>query len=425
MIRYATLNSGIEGFGCGFDATGGMECVFQCEIDKDCLKVLERHYPNVKRTTDVNLDETAAELVRLRPDVVAFGSPCQDLSVAGRRGGLSAQRSGLFFRGVELCFECEAPLVVWENVSGVFSSRDGEDFASVLEAFTGFRPTVPAEGWRDSGVCIGPLYSVAWAVLDAQWFNVPQRRRRVFLVASLGDRASPYEILSLGESVPWDSPPSREAGARTADCLTAGVANGSGVNKPGRRREDDVNLVAATLETTCNDYSRADGFTMIAHALRAEGHDASDDGTGRGVPLVPIAWSERTRQGDSLIEVEPDSIFPAIKTGTQRQQGVAIAFTQNQCGDVLSGEVMHSLATNQNSTGRSAPNVMVPQMGVRRLLPVECERLMGFPDHYTRYDSRGKEISDSARYRMLGNSIVTTVAKWIGERIAVIRRETE
>lgn len=157
MTRYATLCSGIEGFGVGFDRAG-MECVFQCEADKQCLEILRRHYPDVPRTEDVNDERTESELVRLRPDVIAFGSPCQDLSVAGKRGGLAGKRSGLFFRCVELCFACEAPRVVFENVPGLFSSCKGEDFATVLEAFTGFRPEVPQEGWRDTGVCVGHVF---------------------------------------------------------------------------------------------------------------------------------------------------------------------------------------------------------------------------------------------------------------------------
>lgn len=177
-MRYATLCSGIEGFGIGFDRIG-MQCVYQCEIDKFALSVLQKHYPDVPKGTDVNDDSVRADLSRLRPDIVAFGSPCQDFSVAGKRGGISAKRSGLFFRCVELCFACEAPWVVWENVPGVLSGHKGNDFAAVIESFTGYRPEVPRGGWKSTGVCVGPLYSIAWRVLDAQWCGLAQRRKRV------------------------------------------------------------------------------------------------------------------------------------------------------------------------------------------------------------------------------------------------------
>lgn len=289
-MRYATLCSGIEGFGLGFDRAGH-ECVFQCEANKDALTVLRKHYQDVPKTEDVNDERTTAELVRLRPGLVAFGSPCQDLSVAGQRKGLAGQRSGLFFRCVELCFACEAPLVCWENVPGVFSSNKGRDFAAVLEAFTGFHPSVPPSGWRNTGVCIGPLYSVAWAVLDSQWFGVAQQRRRVFIVGSLGKRSRPYEILSLADCLPWNPPPSRETGARVAPCVRGGIESGS--NEHGNKVAycaDDYQ--AGTYEqaetsrplTTSADRSRA--APIVAHALTAGGHDASEDGTGRGTPLV-------------------------------------------------------------------------------------------------------------------------------------------
>jgi DNA (cytosine-5)-methyltransferase 1 len=457
-VKLATLCSGIDGFGLAGERFG-MEVVFQSEVDRDCQRVLKRHWPNVERTNDVCADETSESLRRLRPDVVAFGSPCQDLSVAGKRGGISAQRSGLFFRCVELCFECEAGVVLWENVPGVFSNNDGRDFAAVLEAFTGFRPEVPEEGWRDTGVCVGPLYSVAWAVLDAQWFGLAQRRKRVFLVASLGDRGGPYEILSIGDSLPWDSPPRRETGARTADCLTSGVASGSGVSKPGRWREDDVNLVscpAVSPALTAKDYksTREDIAepAYIAHTLRAEGFDASEDGTGRGTPIVPVIYAIQERAVSDNLENGPQgkgfqSDIGFTLEGRSKVQAVAyqcygsnvgpMETLRRGSGNETSGVPFISVNAYShqyrqdsiNSIGRPAdalcPSRTRMSQGyhtgpstVRRLLPIECERLMGFQDDFTKYDDAGKEISDSARYRMLGNSVAVPVVEWILKRIA-------
>lgn len=130
-MKYATLCSGIEGFGLGFDRAG-MECVYQCEIDKTCRSVLERHWPGVERGTDVNDDAAEKSLRRLRPDVLAFGFPCQDLSVAGRRAGLAGERSGLFFRCAFLIAQCRPHWVCIENVPGLLSSNGGRDMGTVL-----------------------------------------------------------------------------------------------------------------------------------------------------------------------------------------------------------------------------------------------------------------------------------------------------
>ena len=415
-MTYATLCSGIDGIGLALDEAG-MACVFQCEQDKHCLRVLRRHWPSVPKTTDVNDEQTRAELIRLRPNVVAFGSPCQDLSTAGKRGGLSAQRSGLFYQCVDLCFACQADVVLWENVPGVFSSNDGEDFACVLAAFTGFHPEVPRSGWRDTGVCVGPLYSVAWAVLDAQWFGLAQRRKRVFVVGHLGDRGFGYEVLALGESVPWDSPPSREArtdvpnggndsrGPRAAAAVNAKGGSGRmdfesenfvvgalqshqvkhGHAMTTQQAAESGHLVASTLNSAGNNggFRTEPGEHLVAHCLKAEGHDASEDGTGRGVPLV-TAFQERGREGGRSCESQED-----------------VAYSLN----------------NPGNGGRRQECNVAGTFGVRRLTPLECEKLQGLPPDFTRYGDDGKEISDSARYRMIGNSVAVPVLSWIAKRI--------
>lgn len=419
-MTYATLCSGIEGFGLGFDRAG-MQCVYQCEIDAHCRKVLERHYPGIERGTDINDDEVAEALVRHRPNVLAFGSPCQDLSIAGKGRGLAGQRSGLFFRCVELAFICEAGGVVWENVPGALSSNGGADFASVLEAFTGFRPAVPDRGWRNTGFCIGPLYSVAWAVLDSQWFGVPQRRRRVFVVGSLGDRSGPYRILSLAESLPWDSPPRREAGARVAASLTAGTASGSGVNAPGRRREDDVNLVCGALTPGAHpgSYNGQDAYTghLVAHTLRAEGHDASEDGTGRGVPLVPVAYQQHGS------DVGPMGTLRRGRGDVQSGVPFIAEPFQTRCsrnGRGMPSDVVPALTSCEGGTHADTKPHVVAGSAVRRLTPKECERLQAFPDGWTEFGADGKRISNSQRYKMLGNAITVNVAHWIGRRIVAV-----
>jgi DNA (cytosine-5)-methyltransferase 1 len=413
-MKYATLCTGVGGFDRAFDRVG-MTPVYQCEINQKCQTVLARHWPNVTKGIDVDDSQTELDIVRLKPDLVAFGSPCQDLSVAGKRGGLSGERSGLFFRCVELCFAAQAPWVVWENVPGVFSSNEGEDFASVIEAFTGVRPAVPPRGWRNTGVCVGPLYSIAWAVLDSQWFGVPQRRRRVFVVGSFRDRGSPYEILSLPESVPWDSPPSRQAGKRVAGevaaCLNSGGNDGGFRTEPGEH--------------------------IVTHTLKAEGHDASEDGTGRGVPLIAAAL-----RGNYHCDQDGDETKLVAYGGNNTSGPIDIATACNASASASGRQDFESEtfvmqermeAENENSgpggkgwngdgvaftlEARHRPQSMANSHGVRRLTPTECERLQGFPDGWTEFAADGTRISDSARYQMLGNAVTVNVAEYIGRRI--------
>jgi DNA (cytosine-5)-methyltransferase 1 len=405
-MTYATLCTGLGGFDAGFDSVG-MKCVYQCEQDRDCLRVLRRHWPDVPKSEDVNDDRTIADLVRLRPDIIAFGSPCQDLSVAGRRGGLAAERSGLFFRCMECCFACEAPWVVWENVPGVFSSQRGEDFASVLEAFTGHRPQVPKSGWRNTGVCVGPLYSVAWAVLDAQWFGVPQSRDRVFLVGSLGDRAGPYEVLSLADSMPWHSPPRREAGASAARCLATGT-------NPSRFDGDSENFVVSALDTKpYADHESKESRLVVTHALTANGFDASEDGTGRGTPIIPIDMRQASR-GEKMTNNRPGG-------SSGGAPGTGIGQPGDPCptlGMTHTPAIAFALTRQQEHIGEAwRATYLSGQLGVRRLTPLECDRLQGCCDNWTKHGDDGKQISDSARYRMLGNAVCRNVAEWIGRQL--------
>ena len=391
-LRFATLCSGVDAFGLGFERAG-MECVYQCEQDKQCQSVLRRHWPNVPKGTDVYDEQAASDLIRLRPDVIAFGSPCTDLSVAGRRAGLAGRRSGVFYRCVELCFECDASWVVFENVGGLFSSHQGKDFATVLEAFTGTRYEVPREGWQSAGVAVSRLYSVAWRCLDPRGFSIPQRRNRVFLVASLGAGSGPWQVLSLADSLRRDTEARGQAGARLAAAITRGSASGRGVNPPGRRREDDVNLVPVAFGG-----NNTQGAIDVATACNAHG------GTGR------IDFESET------FVVGPNDFVGSIAAsgaGTARPRGMndeqQFLIAQPTLTGSEAGETCDSRPCA--STG----------MAVRRLLPIETERLMNFPDGHTAWgiNERGErvELSDSARYRMCGNALIVGVAEWLGAGI--------
>lgn len=543
-LTIGSLFAGIGAFDLGFHQAG-FETLWQCEIDPQCQKLLANKFPNSERSLDVqefNPDDYEC------PDVITFGSPCQDLSVAGQRSGINGERSGLFFHATRIIRGFVGrglQFALWENVPGVLNSNGPRDFAAVLGTL---------------GQC-GAL-DIGWAVLDAQWFGLAQRRKRVFLVADFRSQRA-AEILSLSESLRGDIAPSRETGQRVAPTVE-GRACRSGAN----------------------NFATSGG---LAHALRSEGADASEDGTGRGTPIVTVPDCARNERAQSQSSHREDSetyipvaaplgshhrrddldndtyvvnqpineVSPALKardckgqssdgfgdgaplipvsvtpiqsvnmvrdkkqngigigqpgdemftltgrdqhavafTQNQRQEvrtvevagaisairrgdaknetllafsskdsgndatndlaptlrsqnfkdshmngggQVAIAFTQNQIGDIPGEDVSAAMGTNQNATGRNTPKVcatitknyathhgrtagnnggvaegqLLPVGSmVRRLTPTECERLMGFPDGYT------SGFSDSVRYKMLGNSLAVPIAKWIAERM--------
>ena len=264
-LRLISLFAGIEGFGLGFQQAG-CEVVAQVEIDGFCGSLLTKHHPEVPRFGDIR----GVKGSDLPPaDIVAGGVPCQDFSVAGRRAGLAGARSGLFFEFARLVTERRPRWLVFENVPGLLSSppgHGGEDFATVLGELTGFYPGVPAGGWRNSGICVGPRYGVAWRVLDAEYFGLAQRRERVFIVGHSGGVARAVQVLFEPESCDGDSPPSREKGTQVA----ALAANGVGTCGADDNQAQAGHLIAVS---------------EVAHTLTAR-HNSGEDGSGRGIPLI-------------------------------------------------------------------------------------------------------------------------------------------
>ncbi|MGC2160699.1 MAG: DNA (cytosine-5-)-methyltransferase [Silvibacterium sp.] len=463
-------------------------------------------------------------------DLLAGGTPCQSFSIAGKRAGLDDPRGNLTIEFARLAGRLRSLWLVWENVPGVLSIDGGRTFGAFLRMLV------------ECG------YGIAYRVLNAEHFGVPQRRRRVFVVGHLGDWRPAAAVLLERSSLSGYPSPRRETGKDIAPTLSARAHGGGG---PGSHFDIDGGLIPSTGNTShClnaggmgrQDYEtetllsvfqdsefgvkeyptagsiragRIPEHQMVVHSLSADGFDASEDGTGRGTPIVPIAictahtqsngsgfsddiahtlesggaqavaFAQNSRDevrlhgGDGrtvgaltaqprlkqqcyvAFSAKDDGVDASDIAPTLRGMGhnashpngggqVAIAFTQNQDGDVLSGDVMQSLGTNANATGRNAANVavawsgeltastdiagtlqrggdggrvdgvMTPQMAVRRLTPRECERLQGFPDDYTLVEYRSRLASDGPRYKALGNSMAVPVMRWIGERIAAV-----
>ena len=370
-MRAISLFSGCGGFEVGFDMAG-IETVLQAESDPWCLSVLARHWPDVRRVDDVRSVTNAScagfggrETGQNSVDLIYGGFPCQDVSVAGKRAGLSGERSGLWSEFQRVLSELRPRWTVIENVPGLLSSNRGLDFLRILVDLDDLR------------------YGVAWRVVDARWFGVAQRRRRVFIVGCAGDAARAAQVLAVCESCGGHSTKSGEAGERVAATLSGG-AHGAGVNLPGRHHEDDENLVIARGLTSRNE--RIDAETenlVVASPIRAsDGHHRNSGGRGDGADnLIAAVYPTGVSRG-----LHHDSrTSPSVKVGT--------------------------------GIGLPAPPAIASGAGVRRLTPLECERLQGFPDGWTEFTADGKPIPDSHRYRLLGNAVATVCAQWIGHRL--------
>ena len=270
--------------------------------------------------------------------------------------------------------------MVWENVPGVLSDKTG-----AFGAFLG--------GLGELG------YGFAYRILDAQHFGVPQRRRRVFVVGYLGDWRRAAAVLFEPESMRGDHPPRREAG-QISPTIPARSLGGGGLG---------------------TDFDCDGG--LIAHSLRGEGFDASEDGTGRGTPLVPVAiqagaMKENPDHGPDGIGVRTDGVAYTLEARAEVQ---AVAFAENSRHELRleggDGTRCGALSTGGGKPGQGTPCV-APAAAVRRLTPRECEHLQGFPDDHTRIPWRGKMAPDGPRYKALGNSMAVPVMRWIGERIS-------
>lgn len=374
MLTFGSLFAGIEGFGHGLEQAG-LSVRWQCEADPRCVEVLERHYPTIERFPDVTTAEPGPV------DLVCAGWPCQDLSVAGNRRGLAGERSGLFWEFARIVGELRPEWVLGENVPGLLSSHDGRDMGEVVRTL----------------VELG--YGVVWRVLDAQYFGVAQRRRRVFLVGRLGGRP-PAEVLFDRASLSRHPPTRSEAGAGVAPTLEAGANRTGGDRPPGTTADTATSLIAYPLSTKHRDGDCQD--TCVTHPLTAS--TGSEDGTGRMPPLVAFNC-----QQDPISD-------PAIATGTSGGADRAvlafdttqITHPENRCNP-QPGDPSHPLASGAHPPAITGS---IP----RRLTPTECERLQGFPDDWTATGSNGP-IADDPRYRMLGNAVAVPVARWIGTRL--------
>ncbi|HBL6068954.1 phage N-6-adenine-methyltransferase [Enterobacter hormaechei] len=414
-MRYGSVCSGIEAASKAWEPLGWKPAWFS-EIEPFPSAVLAHHWPEVTNLGDMT---KIADAVRAgdveAPDVLVGGTPCQAFSIAGLREGLSDDRGQLTLSYVELANAIDAKrrergepeaIIVWENVPGVLSSKDNA-FGCFLAGLAGESSELqPAGGkWTHAGCVSGPERVIAWRVLDAQFFGVAQRRRRVFIVASARKGFDPAEVLFEFDSVRRDTAPRRE----TQKVVAALTARGIGTCGADDNQAQAGHLIAFGGGNTAGHIDVATACT--AHGIRLDFdtetfavHGTQDpdtncelahtlgrnNGQENAIVTEPFTLAIRGRSEGSTVEVRNDGTANALLTPNGGRAGMGV-------GAIGWG------------------------MQVRRLTPIECERLQGFPDDHTLIGWRGKdaaECPDGPRYKAIGNSMAVPVMRWIGERIA-------
>jgi len=381
----------------------------------------------------------------------------------GLRGGLGDDRGNLALEYCLLADRLRPRWIVWENVPGVFSIEAGEAFASILSGLVRWNVTVPEGGWKNTGFCqsapVDGAYGVAWRVLDAQFFGVAQRRRRVFLVGYAGDWRRAAAVLLEPRSLRRDSPPNRETGQGFAhDVAPSLTASGRGVERCGESRgQDPVVAVLSSGEANAeitediapNLNCNRDGAPIAFNWQNGGGYGAAHDGLGISVDHSPpqsasqvaaAAFHENQRG-----EISLNYTAGAVNSGGGKPgQGYpAVMFKPShytRAKDGAPSEIAPPLCADADKGDQDA--VALQGMVVRRLTPVECERLQGFPDNYTRIPWRAgywsakdhsaevraaieEACPDGPRYRALGNSMAVPVMRWIGARIQKIEDKSD
>lgn len=446
-LRFLSVCSGIEAASVAWNPLGWHAVAFS-EIEPFPSAVLRHHYPDTPNWGDMTKFEDWPDA---NVDLLCGGTPCQSFSVAGLRKGLDDPRGNLMLTFGAIAAKYRPRWLVWENVPGVLSTNKGKDFG----AFLGM---------------LGQLgYGFAYRVLDAQYFGVAQRRRRVFVVAYLGDWRPAAAVLFERHSLSGNPAPSRQAGQRPAPTLSARTQGGGGL---GTDFECDGGLIAKTLLSGGHSNNPLDE-TLLAfdttqitsaanysspkpgdpcHPLAAGAHapaiafdckSSGQNGFGIGIEL---AGTQRamSHSGSHSNGGGHQAVAYAIQAGALRQnpnsgpggvgvqsdhaytlearaevQAVAIALRGREDGSTaeMGDECAHALRAS--SGGGDKPHALVG-MQVRRLTPEECEALQAFPRNYTRIPWRTKpadQCPDGPRYKALGNSWCVNNVRWIGERI--------
>ncbi len=440
-MKYLSVCSGIEAASAAWHSLGWRPVGFS-EIEPFPCSVLEHRFPDVTNFGDM----TKFKEWDIEPgsvDVLVGGTPCQSFSIAGLRGGLTDGRGNLALTYCKILQKFRPRWFIWENVPGVLSSNGGRDFGSIL------------------GAMVELGYGIAYRILDAQYFGVPQRRRRVFVVGCAGDWRRAAAVLFESGCVSGDTAKSRKAKQNVAALTATGVGTCGADDNQGQaghlipttqfgpiagtltQRHDSSpcadrgqNVVLAQAFRTAGDgavYHQGDKTAALttatdpctniittstgetAHCLNAGGMGRQDYET----ETMVVAFNSKTDAGDFGQTSPTLRAMNHCRSHANAGGQVAVAFTQNGRDEVrelkVPGALPASPATRQQT-------YLSQNLGVRRLTPRECERLQGFPDDWTLVSHRGKPAADGPRYKAIGNSMAVPVMRWIGKRIELVQK---
>jgi DNA (cytosine-5)-methyltransferase 1 len=396
MLRFGSVCSGIGAASCAWHPLG-WRASFLSEIEAFPRAVLQHHYPEVP----LHGDFTTIQAGEYEPiDLLVGGTPCQSFSVAGLRGGLADDRGNLALEFLRLAQRTRPRWLVWENVPGVLSSAGGRDFGAIL------------------GGLVELGYGFAYRVLDAQFFGVAQRRRRVFVVGYLGDWRRAAAVLFERHSLSGHPAPRREAG-QSAPTIPSRSSAGGGL---GTDFDCDGGLIRAY------GGNNTSGAIDVAAALAAHGGPmgrmdfAAYTLEARTVPQA-VAFALRGREGGAMPEISDGVSALRSASGGSSRDYVAFNITPSQSNKDFNARPSNrtqALTPSGNRVSARGGDVIMPASAVRRLTPRECERLQGFPDDYTLIPWRKGLAPDGPRYKALGNSMAVPVMVWIGRRIEAV-----
>lgn len=359
-MKFVSLFAGVGGFDLGLERSGHT-CIGQVEIDKYAREILATHWPDVPKHDDVTTAIDWADEIGItgNVDYVVGGFPCQDVSVAGGRAGLAGKRSGLFFDAVAFATHVKAKAIILENVPGLLSSNEGRDFGAVISelAYAGYG-------------------NIEWRVLDSQFFGVPQRRRRVFVIAHSGD-GNFRPVLVESESCGGNSTQGGEQGQDSSR------VTGDSAKRSSIIGSDIVGSLCASDHKFPQQQQVHENKIVVQEVFGQSGYGDYSPG------VKTLNASMHKRPEDSIVCFSP-----------RYDEGVRMH----------DSKIAPTVATYYGTGGSNMPFIQKAKI-VRRLTPTECERLQGFPDGWT------ASMSDTQRYKQMGNAVTVNVIQWIGERL--------
>ena len=360
-ITVLDLFSGIGGFHLGLEKAGFEVESYFSEIDKYAIQVYQNNFKEAKYVGSVK-DVYGGNLPKI--DAITFGSPCQDFSLAGKRKGMDGERSSLISEAIRLVNECRPRFFIWENVKGTFSSNNGSDFAAILQAFAN----------------IGG-YRLEWQLLNTKWF-LPQNRERIYLVGYIAN-GSGGQVFPVRET--------NQNFNRT-------------IRKKNRDLQCNKTSHSRTIKKNIGNMGSDDTYIKVKSATPT-GYEIAEEGDSINY-AVPSSKTRRGRVGKGIANT--------LDTGCNQ---AIIGYSRDAKGSVTSYHKKQEANTLHSSSGQGGnTDQYVRQSKIRRLTPIECERLQGFPDNWTQYGIEGL-ISDTQRYKMCGNAVTVDVVKAVGERI--------